>query len=1184
MVVSLPVYVEAVKRRDERTVHRCRPLFFDEPETQSEYLGAAIAKLTREFRRQVRSRGEEPCHDELAAELFSPPLATRQCKFSVDLRQHIVKCRFLFVSIAAFGRHVSFTPSVPGLWFEVAPGESLGAKAEGVVAAHFQRLVKRDGWTYAQLDGLSLTGRAWVTTVDMHVTVSQRPPEKMEDRLAALFGARRMSGAGELDRCGRCLDWLYPDELDRPLLRDAEVARLVRALQARDRRPVALVGPRMVGKTAIVHGAVHERERRRRPRAEGERLWLLSPQRLISGMMAVGQWEQRLLAILEEAKGHDHVLYFDDVLGLYRAGASAGSDLTVADVLRTHVLRRDVRVLAEMTPEMFRAFAERDRGLADQFEVLPVEPLQAPETLQILLEVRRRLEIRHRCSFDVDVLPTVIDLQRRYVRDAEFPGKGAAFLNQLALTYPRSPVTRDTVYEQFHEQTGLALTLLDGRRKLRRAEVLEALHRRVIGQETALEALADVVSVAKARLNATDRPLAALLFMGPTGVGKTECAKALAAYLFGRDEHLVRLDMNEFDSPAAASRLVGTFFEPEGLLTAPIRRQPFCVVLLDEIEKADPAVFDMLLQVMGEGRLTDAVGRTTDFSSAIVIMTSNLGTREVAKRIGFGGGEEARERAFVAAVEAFFRPEFVNRIDRIVPFRQLSRQQMRVIADLLIAEVIGREGLVRRRCALNVDAQAMELVVDEGYHPQLGARALKRMIERRLIEPVSARLSSLKPEQPVAVDVHAARGGIVVRVSELAEVEPVALQRLPAESEEALERIEAALGRVEEEIRKDRPRGEISPAALTPAQHYYLEMSAIVAHLREGVENARDHYGAGRDAEGFPDSVAAYAVRQPHSRAGLDIGWRSHGYPRVMAELGAASDLRTWLREFHAAGSSLDGSRQDGELASLRDRTALLAAIHAARYRPDRAVLFLRGPGRAASAYYVRRLAELYQRAFTSDPFCDPWTDPPNPARDVIELERDYLSGPGEGVRSSCSVHDTSAMSLEDLDPVTFLVVEGATARPMVTSEIGTHLMVDRQGSLVPIQVGRLPAGGSNDEEHGPPGLSQCVEQALLAWDEAARAREAGRAGNDGRVDDAPYHPPLRHCFDDTRRAWLDRVDRGEATLDEDPFPWGPVVRICDERTATVDLRTRMSVAGFPAESELMSFVAAGLPLGDETD
>ena len=596
------------------------------------------------------------------------------------------------------------------------------------------------------------------------------------------------------------------------------------------------------------------------------------------------------------------------------------------------------------------------------------------------------------------------------------------------------------------------------------------------------------------------------------------------------------------------------------------------MVLLDEIEKADPAVFDMLLQVMGEGRLTDAVGRTTDFSNAIVIMTSNLGTREVAKRVGFGGGEEAREQAFVAAVEAFFRPEFVNRIDRVVPFRQLSRQQMRGIADLLLAEVIGREGLVRRRCALSVDTRAMERVVDEGYHPQLGARALKRMIERRLIEPVSARLAVLKPEQPVAVDVHAARGGIVVRVSELAEVEPVGRRKPPSAPEEALERVEAALARVEEEIREDRPRGEISPGTLTQAQHYYLEMSAIVTRLRNDVENARDRYGAGRDAGEFPDSVAAYAVRQPHRVGGVDMRRLYHGSPRVLAELGVASDLRTWLREFHAAGASSSGSRLDGELALLCDRTALFVAMHAARHRPDRVVLFIRGPGRAAESY-VRRLSDLYRRVFAGDPFgADDRTDDGGPA-----MEGD------PAVYSRCSVHDVAGVSIEDREPLTLLVVEGGSARPMVTSEIGTHLMVDGLGSLVPIQVGRLPPGRSNDERHGPPGLSQCVEQALLAWDEATRAWEAGRTGRNGRVEDVP-HSPLRRCFDDTRRAWLDRVDRSEATLAEDPFPWGPVVRIYDERTATVDLRTRVSVAAWPAESDLRTFVAAGLPLGDETD
>ena len=1174
MVVSIPVYVEAAERDDQLTRHRCRPLFFDGPETRGPYLGGAMAELTRDLGDVLRESGREPRHEELAAKVFSPPVETRQLRFSVDLRQHIVKCRFLFVSFAALGRVVAFTPSVPDLWFEVAPGESLGATAERAVAAHFERLVKREGWTFARLDALSLRGRAWVTTVDVRFAARQPPRQETPDLLAALFRDEPVHGDVELDRCGRSLDRLYPAALDRPLHRDAEIARLDRLLAAADRRPVALVGPRMVGKTAIVHGAVRRREKRRRQREEGRRVWLLSPQRLISGMTAVGQWEQRLLAILEEATSRDHVLYFDDLLGLYRAGASAQSDLTVADVLRAHVQRRAVRVLAEMTPETFRAFAERDRGLADQFHVLRLEPLPAAETRRVLLDARRRLEIRHRCSFEPDVLPAVMDVQRRYVRDAEFPGKGAAFLNQLALTHRRATVTRDSVHEQFHEQTGLALALLDGRRKLPRADILGALRRRVVGQDAALEAMTDVVSLAKARLNAPDRPLATLLFMGPTGVGKTECAKALAAFLFGRDEHLVRLDMNEFGSPAAASRLVGTFFEPEGLLTAPVRQQPFCVVLLDEIEKAHPEVFDMLLQVMGEGRLTDAVGRTTDFGSAIVIMTSNLGTREVAGRIGFGGGEEERQRAFVGAAEAFFRPEFVNRIDRMVPFRQLGRDEMRGIAERLFEEVVGREGLVRRRCALNVDPRALDLVVDKGYQPHLGARALKRVIERQLVQPVSARLSALKPDLPVLVEVRAARDRIVTRVSALAEVEPVPVprERAHAAPEEVLGRIEAALARVVDAIRGDRPRGEIRPDALTPAQHDYLDVSALVARLREDLESARDRYGAGDDDAAFPDAVVAGPVARPLRLLKVARGY--HGSPSMglLPQLASVDDLRTWLREFHAAGASFGGSLADARIGSLRDRTALVTAVHTARPRHGRAVLFLRGPGRAAGSY-VRRLGELYRRAFAGGP--------------VVAVDRTDNGGSAadgdSGLLSGCFLEDASSLAPGAREPMAFLVVEGAFAGPLMRNENGTHLIVDRQGSLVPIQVGTLPAGGGDDGEHGSPAPRRCVDEALQPWDEARQAWEEGRLGAERRVEDAPI-PPLRPCFDDTRRAWRERVDRGEAELEDDPFPMGPVVRIYDERSATVDLRTRISVPRWPEAADLWTFLGSTLSLGDETD
>ena len=725
------------------------------------------------------------------------------------------------------------------------------------------------------------------------------------------------------------------------------------------------------------------------------------------------------------------------------------------------------------------------------------------------------------------------------------------------------------MHEQFHEQTGLALALLDGRRKLPRADVLDALRRRVVGQDEALEAVTDVVSLAKARLNAPDRPLGTLLFMGPTGVGKTECAKALAAFLFGRDEHIVRLDMNEFGSPAAASRLVGTFLEPEGLLTAPVRRQPFCVVLLDEIEKAHPDVFDMLLQVMGEGRLTDAVGRTTDFGGAIVIMTSNLGTREVAQRIGFGGGEEERQRAFMDAAEAFFRPEFVNRIDRMVPFRQLGRDEIRSIAERLLEEVVGREGLVRRRCALNVDPRALDLVVDRGYQPQLGARALKRMLERQLVQPVSARLSTLKPGLPVLVDVHGAREGIVVRVSELTEVEPVGRETLQAAPEEVLGRLDGALTRVEDEIRGERPRGKIGTESLTPPQRRYLEMSAVIARLRIQTEEALDSYG-GDDGEAAPDALSAHWIRRPQrlgSRAWLV---NSDAHVSLLLESGAASDLHSWLRALHVNGVRVGGSRFDDGLAWLRDRTALLVAVYSARSRHRRGVLFLRGPGRAA-APYVRRLGELYRRAFAVGPFgAGERTDDGAPAADG-----------DSGLLSGCFHDDASGTAHAARDPMAFLVVEGAFAGPLVSYETGTHLMVDRQGSLVPIQVGTLPAGGSNDGGSGPPALS--VHEALQSWDQALQARQEGQPGAGGRVEHAPV-PPLRPCFDDARRAWLERVDRGEAALEDDPFPLGPVVRVYDERSATVDLRTRTSVARWPEAGDLWTFLGSSLPLGDETD
>ena len=446
-----------------------------------------------------------------------------------------------------------------------------------------------------------------------------------------------LEGQGELERVGRCLDRLYPDDLDRAIGRDREVAELARLLGAGDRRPVLVLGPRLVGKTALIHEHVFRTVAgRKNPYRARENVWLLAPQRLISGMSFVGQWEDRLLSILRAAEERRHVLYFDDLLGLFHAGQSRCSNLSMAQVLRPHLERRGVRILAELTPEAFRVLRERDRGLADLFHVLPLDPPAEPDNLRILVGALRHLEGRHRCRFGTDVLPVVLDLQRRYAREAEFPGKAVAYLKRLAVKYQDVDVKYPQVIDQFHAQTGLAVTFLDARKRLEREEIIESLRRDVVGQDAALEAAADVLGIAKARLNDPDRPLGSLLFLGPTGVGKTQCAKALARYLFGDPGRLLRFDLNEFGAPGSAVRLVGTFAEPEGLLTGAVRRRPFAVVLLDEVEKAHPEVFDVLLQVLGEGRLTDALGRTVDFGNTLIVLTSNLGVRQAESSLGFG--------------------------------------------------------------------------------------------------------------------------------------------------------------------------------------------------------------------------------------------------------------------------------------------------------------------------------------------------------------------------------------------------------------------------------------------------------------------------------------------------------------------------------------------------------------------
>jgi ATP-dependent Clp protease ATP-binding subunit ClpA len=846
--ITVPIYAEEQAQASGGTIARriaLRPLFFDQPCEQDESIQRGTARLARELRRELKNLARTGRHEDLAAWGFYPTLEDRVLKFALVLGNRRFEVRHLFITISSFGRRFAWTPSVPELWFEVTRGETLQQRAEEVLTEHYKLLERRWGAAAVTPDTVSVKGKAWITSLEISLDVPSVYAPPVETMFALIGSNETIDGATELERVGRSLNSLYPDELARATNREAEVNEVTRLLGASDNQPVVLTGKRLVGKSAIIHEFVRRRMDRRRssettmhvgPRGSIADLagdvWLISPQRLISGMSYVGQWEARLLAILKEAKRKPHTLYFDDLVGLFSAGRTSTSSLSVADVLKPYIERRDVRVVGETTPEALRVLQELDRSFVDLFKVVPVREPTESENLLTLIGYRRLLEQQRNCLFQPEVLPAVIDLTRRYMSDAAFPGKAATLLQTLATKHKESEIARENVLAEFSDRSGLNVSFLDDRVQLKHEDVVEALNREIIGQPAAVSACADAVTIAKARLNDPGRPIASFLFLGPTGVGKTQCAKALAKYLFGIDR-LQRFDMNECASYSAVARLIGTFDAPEGVLTSAVRREPFAVVLFDEIEKAHPAFFDLLLGVMGDGRLTDARGQTVDFTNTIIILTSNLGAQEASTELGFRQTNHSDASVYRQAAERFFKPEFFNRLTRVVPFERLRREDVREIASLLIQDVFKREGLLRRGVKLVVETEALNVLADAGYHPQLGARALKRTLERQVTAPIAARLCATTPDQPVIIFLQANEDAIRVSVSQMTIAGAAPLMNVPlVDTNELMDGIEDCLVRVEAASERLQPQGEIiigdrnAADATRQLQHFFVREQA----------------------------------------------------------------------------------------------------------------------------------------------------------------------------------------------------------------------------------------------------------------------------------------------------------------------------------------------------------------------
>lgn len=803
MKMTIPVLVTQTPGSDP--TYLARPLFHAQPEVSGKLLERVLSKLSGAIRKELSLLAKLPRLEQLSTLAFAPNLYDKTYALELQQKKRTVKGQFLVVVLPDQEPRVAFCPEFAGLWFHLPRGVDLRQRAVETLDHYFSRG-----------PGASLpnehSNRSWVSEVELNFRIPEIPPKEQHDPIRMLLGGPSVHpGWLELEQVGRSLDDRFPHDLERCLCRDTEAARLHKALQRKERTPQLVVGPRKVGKTSLIHEMV--RRYRQEKGGKERRFWLLSPQRLISGMSYVGQWEGRLMAILKYAHEKDVVLVFDDLLGLFSAGVSRDANLCVADVLKPFMQEGKVRVLAESSSEGLAILRERDRGFADLFSLTHLHETSERDTLEIALEEIRLGEQLHNCGFELEALTTAIDLQRRYVRDAVFPGKSASFLRKLAARHRKSTIRREEAIDYFHSLSGIDVRLLQDRLVLKRKDVLTELSQYLMGQPAALEAAADAVMMSKSRLCDPSRPVASLLFVGPTGVGKTECAKALARFLFNDESRLVRFDMNEFVSPYSAARLVGTFHQPDGLLTAAVRRRPFCVLLLDEIEKAHHEVFNLLLQLLGDGRLSDARGRTVDFTQTIVIMTSNLGVREASKPVGLRSREDEEGLTYQRAVEAFFPPELFNRLDRVVPFHKLSRADIATLAQRLLAKMLGREGLVRRQCILRVSPQAMEQIVDLGFHPQLGARALKRSLESSISAPVSAHLTRMPAHSPTVIRIDA-EDGLRVSVRELlaaprrrgVSVAELSVARLSA-LEENLERREQTLKSpeaiVEEELSSD---------------------------------------------------------------------------------------------------------------------------------------------------------------------------------------------------------------------------------------------------------------------------------------------------------------------------------------------------------------------------------------------
>jgi ATP-dependent Clp protease ATP-binding subunit ClpC len=576
------------------------------------------------------------------------------------------------------------------------------------------------------------------------------------------FG-RRFQPDGELghptpllDKYGRDLtEQAAQGKIGPAIAREREIRAVARTLARSKKNNPLLLGDAGVGKTAVVEGLAYAIHSGEAPNTlHNKRIVQIEIGTLVAGTSLRGQFEERLVGIVDEVKHAGNcIVFIDEIHTIVGAGDTIDSNLDAANILKPALARGEIICIGATTHEEYRRAIAQDPALDRRFRTIDIEEPGEEDSVLILTAQQNRLEEHHGVVIQSQTIHAAVRLSVRYMPDRRLPDKALDLLDEACTRVTIRTVHPDIddapndvrvsdITAVLSEWTGIPVSDLTTDEKRRLSALEEALLARVIGQNDAVHTVAAAIKTARAGLGDPNRPIGVFLFLGPSGVGKTELARALAEFLFGSDEAMLRLDMSEFHDAHTVARLIGSppgykDAQRGGQFTDGLRRRPYSVVLLDEVEKAAPEVFDIFLQVFDEGRISDSHGRKVDARHSVFIMTSNIGTEEGGKSMGFGAST-GDQIDYSGYLKRFFRPEFLNRLDEVITFRPLSQDILGQILELQLEEVYQR--LAEQGLKLKLADDARELILQRGFDPVNGARPLRRAVERLLTRPLSARI------------------------------------------------------------------------------------------------------------------------------------------------------------------------------------------------------------------------------------------------------------------------------------------------------------------------------------------------------------------------------------------------------------------------------------------------------------